>query len=98
MYYKKLFKSYDNQLEDLNLKHLFCDTEINKLNESQAKSVEGELQLEELNTVLKKMKHNRCPGIDGLPAEFLKVFWNRIKFWVLQALNYSFRSGKCLCH
>ena len=93
MYYKKLFKSYDNQLEDLNLKHLFCDTEINKLNESQAKSLEGELQLEELNTVLKNMKHNKCPGIDGLPAEFLKVFWNRIKFWVLRALNYSFRSG-----
>ena len=63
MYYEKIFKSYDYQLEDLNLKHLFCDTEINKLNESQAKSLEGELQLEELNTVLKKMKHNKFPRL-----------------------------------
>ena len=53
MYYKKLIKCYDNQLEDLNRKHLFCNTEINKLNELQAKSLEGELQLEELNIVLK---------------------------------------------
>ena len=89
MYYIKLFKCYANQLEDLNLKHLFCNTEINTLNELQAKS---QLQLEELNTVLKNMKHNTCPGIDGLAADCL-VFWNRIKFRVLRVLNYSFRSG-----
>ena len=39
------------------------------------------------------MKNGKSPGIDGLPAEILKVFWNKLKFWILRALNFSFKNG-----
>ena len=38
------------------------------------------------------MKNGKSPGIDGLPNKFLKVFWNKLKFWILRALNFSFKN------
>ena len=40
------------------------------------------------------MKNHKCPGIDGFPAEFFKVFWSKLKYFVLRALNCSFESGE----
>ena len=42
------------------------------------------------------MKHNKTPGIDGFPAEFLKVFWAKLKFLVTRVLNYSYDNKKLL--
>ena len=40
------------------------------------------------------MKNDKSPGIDGFPVEFLKIFWGRIKFVVLRALNEGYEKGK----
>ena len=40
------------------------------------------------------MKNNKCPGIDGFPAEFFKVFWGKLKFFVLRGLNHGYRCGE----
>ena len=39
------------------------------------------------------MASNKSPGIDGLPAEFYKVFWNHVKPFLLNALNCSHTNG-----
>ena len=31
-------------------------------------------------SILKNMKYNKSPGIDGISAEFLKVFWGQLIF------------------
>ena len=56
--------------------------------------LEGRLTISELGEALKNMKHNKTPGIDGFPAEFLKVFWGKLKFLVTRVLNYSYEIGK----
>ena len=48
----------------------------------------------ELSEVLKKMKHNKTPGMDGLTFEFLKVFWVKLKFLITKAINRCFEKGK----
>ena len=40
------------------------------------------------------MKNFKCPGIDGFPSEFLKVFWVKLKFFVLRSLNEGFLAEK----
>ena len=35
------------------------------------------------------MKNNKSPGSDGISAEFYKIFWNDIKQYVVNSLNYS---------
>ena len=49
--------------------------------------------VEELGAVLKKIKPNKSPGIDGITAEFLKVFWGKLKFFVANSINTSFKKG-----
>ena len=35
----------------------------------------------ECENAMKLMKNNKSPGLDGLPAEFYKIFWNDIKYY-----------------
>ena len=41
------------------------------------------------------MKNNKTPGRDGFPPDFFKVFWQKLKFFVLRALNESY-NNQCL--
>ena len=41
------------------------------------------ITVEELEAVLKRMKSNKTPGVDGITSEFLKVFWGKIKYFVM---------------
>ena len=51
------------------------------------------MSIEELSLVLKKMKHNKTPGIDGFTSEFFKVFWARLKYFVPNAINECYNKG-----
>ena len=33
----------------------------------------------EIQNCIKTFKNNKSPGTDGLPIEFYKIFWNKIK-------------------
>ena len=37
---------------------------------------------------------NPGPGVDGFPAELFKVFWGKLKYFVLRALNFAHTSSK----
>ena len=39
------------------------------------------------------MKNNKTPGIDGLSAEFFKIFWCKLKYFVQRVLNASYING-----
>ena len=40
-----------------------------------------------------KMKNNKSPGSDGLSVEFYKTFWNEIKMYFVNSINYSHNEG-----
>ena len=61
-------------LEEILLKHNNI-----RLTEEDVNSLEGRLIIE-ISTSLKSMKKQKCTGIDGFPAEFLKVFWTKLIF------------------
>ena len=66
----------------------------NRLTEQEANNLEGSLTLEEISIALKSMKNQKCPGIDGFPADFFKVFWGKLKYFVLRAINSCYKSGE----
>ena len=90
-YYTCLFKNKDNTLSEVNLHKLLKNVKINKVSDS---SLGNMLQEEELGKVLRTMKNNKSPGIDGITSEFLKVFWGRLKTFICKALNSCFIKGK----
>ena len=67
---------------------------LNTLTKQESNKIEGILTLDEISAALKSMKNKKCPGIDGFPAKFFKIFWRKLKYFVLRALNCSFESGE----
>ena len=57
--------------------------------------LEGEITINELDEALSNMKNNKTPGLDGFPTDFFKVFLQKLKFFVLRALNESY-TNQCL--
>ena len=52
------------------------------------------LSLEEFSNALKDMKADRLPGISGITADFMKVFWGRLKVIVYDAFMKSIELKK----
>ena len=50
--------------------------------------------MKELAVALKSTKNNKSPGIDGYPIEFFNFFRKDLGNFVLNALNFSYVTGK----
>ena len=89
LYYKKLFQK--REMYSWNWANLISEkTDTPKITASHL----GDLVTsEEMSDALSKMKNNKSPGIDGIPADFLKVFWRRLKFFVTDAINSCYKKG-----
>ena len=55
--------------------------------------LEKELSEGELLNALKSSNNKSAPGLDGLPGEIYKFFWNSLKGPLLDCFKYSFQSG-----
>lgn len=89
-FYEKLFKNKDHLLSQEKIDKLLQNTSVNKLTDAESNQIEGIITIKELSLALKSMKNNKTPGIDGFPADFYKVFWSKLKFFVLNAINESY--------
>ena len=89
-FYSNLFKSFDHQLEDIELIQLLAGYQVNMLSAEQSSSLDGPLTYEEMSLTIKQMKNNKTPVIDGFPAEFFKLFWKNLSHWILKVLNQCF--------
>jgi hypothetical protein len=92
-FYESLYTCTSHGLEDNMFLNFVKDINIPTLSNTESKSLEGKIRLEEASTVLKNMKNNKSPGSSGFSAEFYKCFWNRIGLFVCRALNHAFISG-----
>jgi hypothetical protein len=63
------------------------------LESSQRKECDKPISVEELESALKKLPSGSAPGIDGLPAEFLRFFWDELKDDFHDVLIESFNTG-----
>ena len=89
-YYHNLFKSRDYVIQSHNVKEEIIQA---KLKHIPGIVLGNKISVTEIGAVLKKMQNNKSPGIDGIPAEFLKVFWGKLKFFVTNAINNCYSKG-----
>ncbi|MBN3292510.1 YTX2 protein, partial [Polypterus senegalus] len=52
-----------------------------------------EVTFAELTTALGQLKTGKVPGIDGIPVEFYKEFWDVIGLDLLEVFRWSFKTG-----
>ena len=93
-FYAKLFSTQNTEAKGIDLESILKSSQFRRLTDLESAKLEGELKLDELSKALYKMKNNKSPGVDGFPAEFFKVFWKKLKFFVLRALNTAFTTGR----
>ena len=87
-YYQNLFKSRDDKLDDINLETVIPNM---KPAGKMDPHLGDQISISELGEILKNMKHNKSPGIDGITAEFLKVFWCKLKYFIVNTANWCFK-------
>ena len=82
-FYRKLYSKVNGITFQMKEKPEYTLSEINKI------ELDKEITLEELSIALKQTKRNKSPGIDGIPADFYKVFFPKLKCLLLDAFKES---------
>ena len=85
-------KNFYTKLYESNEKVQYRPININnqrKLTETQKKTLEAEITMEELQNAVKEMAKNKSPGTDGFQIDIYIVFWRKIKEVLLAAIKYS---------
>ena len=74
-FYEKLYTSKGGIDEEF-LQNL----DVPQLSEDIKNELDKPITTEELGKALKLMNNNKSPSVDGLPCEWYKMFWGKIKF------------------
>ena len=85
-----LFKNKDDSLQSINFESLGIESNA----QIPKQDIGTPLTVDEVGQVLKKMKSNKSPGIDGITVEFVKVFWRQLKHFTINAINCGFSKGR----
>ena len=94
-FYQDLYttKTNPNDYQDL-LDTFLSNTHIRHLDEDQKQGCEGNITTDEIKQVLKNMKPDKTPGIDGIPMEFYKLFWTDIGHFLVRSVQAAFETGE----
>ncbi|MEC7840051.1 MAG: reverse transcriptase family protein [Chlamydiota bacterium] len=49
-----------------------------------------DLDEDEIYIAVKSLNNGSAPGPDGIPAEFYKIFWPDVSFYLMKSFNYSY--------
>jgi exonuclease III len=88
-FYKDLYATNTPSLEDIN-KYLTNIKLKGKLTPIEQNACDGKVNEEECCKALSRMKANKAPGSDGLPAEFYKKCWNFISTFLIECYNEAY--------
>lgn len=89
-FYEKLYKNESR--EDEFVEQCFF-SDLPQISEKSNEDLNKPITLEELYNNLQNMECGRVPGIDGIPVEFYKSYWNIIGEDLLEVLNNSIIQG-----
>ena len=64
--------------------------------EAHINNIESPISLDEILAVLKQMKKNKSPGLDGIPYEFYETFWDVIGPHFLAMVHHVLERGAVL--
>ena len=96
-FYSKLFQNKQHIADSHLSDHYKLSKEFKKLSDEQSNSLEHEITIDELSSALKHMKNGKTPGIDGFPVDFFKVFWGKLKYFILHSALLTYSKME-LCH
>ena len=91
-YYKRLYSDENTSIKNIN-SYLQKFKNLRKVNEEQKKFCDQVISKGELSEVVKNLKKNKAPGLDGLTNEFYQTFWGVLEPHFVNMLEESFMIG-----
>ena len=88
--YKSQYKDTDCKFGETFLSIL----NIPKLSKEEKQSCEGEISLEEMKSILDSFQNSKSSGIDGMPIEFYKTYWNLYSDSFMECVQETFKCGE----
>ena len=88
-FYKKLYTATDEYNEEYPDK-----LTLPKITQVQHESCEQPITQEEIGLALAQLQNNKCSGTDGIPPDFYKVFWTKIKKLMYEMYQETVEHGK----
>ena len=78
-HFQSVFNTTSPNLDDMDNYFSTLGESLFKIDSNLCDSLEANITMHELNTVVNDLKTNKSPGWDGLTAEFYKLFWSDIR-------------------
>ena len=75
---------------EIKIDRFLDNTYIKQLTDQQKQLCEGNITSEEIKSVIKNMKTDKTPGIDGIPVEFYRFCWVDIGNLLVRSLRAAF--------
>ena len=88
-FYSKLYTAKDG----IDLDFL-SEITIPQISQQSRQELDDRITLTELGRAVKLLNNGKSPGTDGLPIEFYKCFWPKIKEFMLELYNEIIRDGE----
>lgn len=89
-HYNDLFNNDDSKDQESDL---ICKTIQKHLSKDNLDFLNKEITEQEIEIVIKQTKQKKSPGIDGIPYELYKTFWDLMKIELLELINFMFQKG-----
>ena len=64
------------------------------MNENERESCEGSTTTQECLKVIKEMKRNKAPGLDGLTIDFYDTSWPLFGNYIVDVFNEAFETSE----
>ena len=87
-FYKKLYTS------DPSVRFMYKNSENKLSDDVQQRLLNSEINLSEIAMAIKEMPRNRMPGSDGLPVDFYKMFYVKLKILLMALFEHCFKVGR----
>ena len=94
-HFQKISKKDDGLISDNleGIQEFLKDSPINELSEQDKYNLERQITMEEIGKALFQLNNDSSPGLDGIPANWYKVFYSKIKVILFQALSKAIEDG-----
>uniref|UniRef100_A0A3P8TVH1 Reverse transcriptase domain-containing protein n=1 Tax=Amphiprion percula TaxID=161767 RepID=A0A3P8TVH1_AMPPE len=90
-YYKTLYDSVETVDKTNQIKATLGKINLTKLSESASNAMKDPITKEEIGEVIKNLKNNKSPGVDGFPGEFYKHFKDEVTPLLQRVFNYALK-------
>ena len=78
-YYQKLYTSTGHH-SDLYVKNI----DIPQIDKVDREMLDQDITMDEVGVALRNLDNNKQPGTDGIPPDFYKMFWGKIKVFMFE--------------